>query len=144
MIVKPGLVLVEPTLAANVGSAARAVKTMGFARLVVVAPRDADYRADPDAVARATGAVDVLQASRNFDTLDEALAGVGYAAAMTGYDRLYAARPHEIQLGMGFAADYLLLGTKRDKVKQAGNAVTPPVARDIGHAVAEFLLAVAS
>ncbi len=52
--------------------------------------------------------------------------------------------PHEIQLGMGFAADYLLLGTKRDKVKQAGNAVTPPVARDIGHAVAEFLLAVAS
>lgn len=52
--------------------------------------------------------------------------------------------PHEIQLGMGFAADYLLLGTKRDKVKQAGNAVTPPVARDLGHAVAEFLLAVAA
>lgn len=52
--------------------------------------------------------------------------------------------PHEIQLGMGFAADYLLLGSKRDKVKQAGNAVTPPAARDLGHAVAEFLLAVAS
>ncbi len=29
-----------------------------------------------------------------------------------------------------------------DKVKQAGNAVTPPAARDLGHAVAEFLLAV--
>ena len=52
--------------------------------------------------------------------------------------------PHEIQLGMGFAADYLLLGSKRDKVKQAGNAVTPPAARDLGHAVAEFLLAVAA
>ena len=52
--------------------------------------------------------------------------------------------PHEIQLGMGFAADYLLLGSKRDKVKQAGNAVTPPAARDLGHAVAEFLLEVAS
>jgi len=52
--------------------------------------------------------------------------------------------PHEIQAGMGFAADYLLLGSKRDKVKQAGNAVTPPAARDLGHAVAEFLLAVAS
>lgn len=52
--------------------------------------------------------------------------------------------PHEIQLGMGFAADYLLLGTKRDKVKQAGNAVTPPAARDLGHAVAEFLLEVAA
>lgn len=52
--------------------------------------------------------------------------------------------PHEIQLGMGFAPDYLLLGSKRDKVKQAGNAVTPPAARDLGHAVAEFLLAVAA
>lgn len=52
--------------------------------------------------------------------------------------------PHEIQLGMGFAADYHLFGTKRDKVKQAGNAVTPPAARDLGHAVAEFLLAVAA
>ena len=52
--------------------------------------------------------------------------------------------PHEIQLGMGFAADYLLLGSKRDKVKQAGNAVTPPAARDLGHAVAEFLLEVAA
>ncbi|GAA1915071.1 DNA cytosine methyltransferase [Microbacterium aoyamense] len=52
--------------------------------------------------------------------------------------------PHEIQLGMGFAADYHLVGSKRDKVKQAGNAVTPPAARDLGHAVAEFLLAVAT
>ncbi len=47
--------------------------------------------------------------------------------------------PHEIQRGMGFASDYLLYGTKRDKVKQAGNAVTPPAARDLGLAVAEFL-----
>lgn len=52
--------------------------------------------------------------------------------------------PHEIQAGMGFARDYLLLGSKRDKVRQAGNAVTPPAARDLGHAVAEFLLAVAA
>ncbi|MEQ6898990.1 DNA cytosine methyltransferase [Microbacterium sp. KR10-403] len=47
--------------------------------------------------------------------------------------------PHEIKAGMGFAGDYLLLGSKRDKVKQAGNAVTPPAARDLGNAVAEFL-----
>lgn len=52
--------------------------------------------------------------------------------------------PHEIQAGMGFAPDYHLVGSKRDKVKQAGNAVTPPAARDLGHAVAEFLLGVAS
>ena len=52
--------------------------------------------------------------------------------------------PHEIMLGMAFAPDYNLLGTKRDKVKQAGNAVTPPAARDLGFAVAELLLAVAA
>lgn len=47
--------------------------------------------------------------------------------------------PDEIKRGMAFAADYVLLGTKREQVKQAGNAVTPPVARDLGFAVAEFL-----
>lgn len=47
--------------------------------------------------------------------------------------------PHEIKRGMGFAGDYVLLGSKREQVKQAGNAVTPPAARDLGRAVAEFL-----
>jgi DNA (cytosine-5)-methyltransferase 1 len=48
--------------------------------------------------------------------------------------------PHEIKLGMAFAHDYVLLGTKREQVKQSGNAVTPPNARDLGYAVAEFLV----
>ncbi|MFF2493223.1 DNA cytosine methyltransferase [Agromyces sp. NPDC058064] len=48
--------------------------------------------------------------------------------------------PHEIKRGMAFADDYVLLGTKREQVKQAGNAVTPPAARDLGRAVAEFLM----
>lgn len=47
--------------------------------------------------------------------------------------------PHEIQLGMAFPADYVIDGTKREKIKQAGNAVTPPVPRDIGFALAEYL-----
>lgn len=47
--------------------------------------------------------------------------------------------PHEIKRGMGFAGDYVLLGSKREQVKQAGNAVTPPAARDLGFAVAAFL-----
>lgn len=36
-------------------------------------------------------------------------------------------KPHEIQAAMAFPADYQVLGTERDKVKQLGNAVTPPV-----------------
>lgn len=39
--------------------------------------------------------------------------------------------PHEIALGMSFAADYRWQGTKRERVKLAGNAVTPPAARDL-------------
>jgi DNA (cytosine-5)-methyltransferase 1 len=35
--------------------------------------------------------------------------------------------PHEIQLGMAFDPDYVVLGDSKAKVKQLGNAVTPPV-----------------
>jgi tRNA/rRNA methyltransferase len=80
-------VLVEPTLAANIGAAARAIKTMGFRRLAIVRPKDTAYRTDPDAVALATGAADVLAASTHFDRLLDALGGVQLAIAMTGYDR---------------------------------------------------------
>ncbi|MEA9983677.1 DNA cytosine methyltransferase [Subtercola sp. RTI3] len=45
--------------------------------------------------------------------------------------------PDEIKVGMAFARDYTLLGTKREQVRQAGNAVTPPAARDLGAAVIE-------
>jgi tRNA/rRNA methyltransferase len=82
-------VLVEPSHPGNIGAAARALKTMGFARLEVVAPRFADYRTHPEAVAFATAAVDLLAASRAHATLAQALAGVSHAVAMTGYDRLY-------------------------------------------------------
>lgn len=47
--------------------------------------------------------------------------------------------PDEIKVGMAFARDYILLGNKREQVKQSGNAVTPPAARDLGAAVIESL-----
>lgn len=47
--------------------------------------------------------------------------------------------PHEIQQAMAFPAEYRLLGTKRDQVRMAGNAVTPPAARDLVTAVAGSL-----
>jgi DNA (cytosine-5)-methyltransferase 1 len=40
-------------------------------------------------------------------------------------------QPHEIQAAMAFPQDYVVLGNKREKVKQLGNAVTPPVMRMI-------------
>ncbi|MFG1776645.1 DNA cytosine methyltransferase [Micromonospora sp. NPDC049048] len=47
--------------------------------------------------------------------------------------------PHEIQLAMAFGADYRVLGNKRERVRQLGNAVTPPAARDLIAAVVEAL-----
>ena len=47
--------------------------------------------------------------------------------------------PHEVAAGMAFPADYLWQGTRRERVKLAGNAVTPPAARDLLWAVAESL-----
>jgi len=36
-------------------------------------------------------------------------------------------KAHEVQRAMSFADDYIVLGTAKQKVKQLGNAVTPPV-----------------
>jgi DNA (cytosine-5)-methyltransferase 1 len=47
--------------------------------------------------------------------------------------------PDEVKRGMAFPADYAMLGTRREQVKMAGNAVTPPAARDLISTVAEAL-----
>lgn len=47
--------------------------------------------------------------------------------------------PHEIAAGMAFPREYRILGNKREQVRQAGNAVCPPNARDLIAAVAESL-----
>ncbi len=43
--------------------------------------------------------------------------------------------PHEIAAGMAFPADYIWAGSKRERVRMQGNAVTPPAARDLIAAV---------
>ena len=53
-------VLCDPSLPANIGAAARAIKTMGFRDLWVVNPKHPDYREHPDAIALSTSSVDVL------------------------------------------------------------------------------------
>ena len=47
--------------------------------------------------------------------------------------------PHEIGAGMAFLPGYVVLGTKRQRVKQYGNAVTPPVAEVIIAALVECI-----
>jgi tRNA/rRNA methyltransferase len=76
-------VLVETSRAGNVGSVARAMKTMGFSELVLVAPRCADPLNDPEAGAFASGAGDVLANARIVATIGEALEGCNFAAAVS-------------------------------------------------------------
>nr|WP_139809252.1 DNA cytosine methyltransferase [Mycobacterium avium] len=47
--------------------------------------------------------------------------------------------PREIAAAMDFPASYIILGNRREQVRQAGNAVTPPAARDLVGVVADSL-----
>ncbi|WP_445353960.1 RNA methyltransferase [Natronospira bacteriovora] len=65
------IVLVGTTHPGNIGSAARAMKTMGLHDLVLVNPK---YPPDDEARARASGADDVLASARIVGSLEEAVA----------------------------------------------------------------------
>jgi tRNA/rRNA methyltransferase len=80
-------VLVAPSHPGNIGAAARAIRTMGFRRLAVVAPREADFRQHAEALAFATHATEVLQSASVHERLAQALEGVRLSFAMTGYAR---------------------------------------------------------
>lgn len=78
------IVLCRPSHPGNIGAAARAMKTMGLSRLHLVMPKQFP---DPEADARATGAVDVLAAAQVCASLDEALAGTVFAVALSARQR---------------------------------------------------------
>ncbi|WP_439899780.1 RNA methyltransferase [Paraburkholderia phymatum] len=82
-------VLVQPSHPGNVGAAARALKTMGFSRLVLVSPRSPDVKNDPDAIAMASGADDVLASAHVVPTLADALSGAQWSLALTARAREY-------------------------------------------------------
>ncbi len=63
-------VLVGTTHSGNIGAVARAMKTMGFLDLRLV---DACSHLTDEALARASGAGDVLQQAKRFDSLDAAV-----------------------------------------------------------------------
>lgn len=81
-------ILIQPSHNGNVGAAARAMKTMGFDELFLVAPRDPKVLNRDETIQRASGATDVLAKTQIVDTLDDALHGVNHlcATAMTARD----------------------------------------------------------
>ncbi|HWW06934.1 RNA methyltransferase [Collimonas sp.] len=76
-------VLVETSSPGNVGAAARAIKTMGFSELILVNPRFPDVLQRDEAIAFASGAQDILAAARIVDSVEQALDGCNFAAALS-------------------------------------------------------------
>jgi tRNA/rRNA methyltransferase len=80
----PCIVLARPSHPGNIGAAARAMKTMGFADLRLVAPKSFPA---PEAHAMASGAADVLENAAVFETLEAALADVVHAVGFSARSR---------------------------------------------------------
>ena len=86
-------VLVSPSLSANIGSAVRALTTMGIPDLVVAAPRDAAFREDAGALALAAGAEARLAQVGSRPSLDAALADCQLAVAVSAEGREFGPPP---------------------------------------------------
>jgi tRNA/rRNA methyltransferase len=78
------IVLSRTSHPGNIGAAARAMKTMGLSRLVLVDPKKFP---DAEASARAVGAADILERAIVCATLDEALEGTVFAVALSARAR---------------------------------------------------------
>lgn len=95
------VVLVEPTHPANVGLAARALKTMGLGRLDLVAPR---AELGDAALAAAAHADDLLQGAVVHADLDGALAGATLVVGLSARPRRLGAPVLECREAAGLLA----------------------------------------
>ncbi len=84
------IILVGTQHPGNIGSAARAMKTMGLSRLVLVAPQKAP---DRDTHAMAAGADDLVEAAPVFATLAEAVADCRWVLGCTARSRRIQLEP---------------------------------------------------
>lgn len=139
-------ILIQTSHAGNVGAVARAMRVMGFDDLVLVAPRWPDVLQRPEAVDRASGAIDVLARARVVDTLDEALDGVTHlcATAMTPRDfgpPTRAPREHFAQLAaqpatggqrLGILFGSERYGMRNEDVYRCHACLSIPTAADYG------------
>ena len=90
MLGRVRIVLSHTSHPGNIGAAARAMKTMGLSRLVLVNPKRFP---DPEAVSRAVGADDVLDRAVVCSSLDEALSGCVFALAASARHRSLGPEP---------------------------------------------------
>ena len=136
-------VLVETSHPGNVGSAARAIRTMGFSELVLVNPRFENALTHEEAVAFASGATDVLEKASIVSSLDEALEGCNFCVALSARLREFSPPVHEPRsLAKHLNADNairaaLVFGSERyglsnEQVAKCHALVTVPTDRTYG------------
>lgn len=78
------IVLVDTNHPGNIGASARAMKNMGLTELVLVRPKSFPHA---EAVARASGADDILENARVFETLEQAIADCGLVVGTSARQR---------------------------------------------------------
>jgi tRNA/rRNA methyltransferase len=112
------IVLVQTSRPGNIGSVARAMKTMGFSELVLVNPRFEGALMHEESVAFASGAADILERTRVVGSMEEALDGIHFAAAVSARLREFSPpvmAPRELaeQLVASPARAALIFGNER-------------------------------
>lgn len=135
-------ILLNTSHPGNVGAAARALKVMGFTELVLVQPRFPDVLQQPETLAFASGALDVLERARVVGSLAEAAEGIQVlvGTAMTPRDfgpRCHAPRAYFPELAAGGAAVGFVFGSERyglanEEVYRCHAVVSIPTAPDYG------------
>ena len=81
----PAIILVQPQLGENIGTVARAMLNCGLTDLRLVRPRDA--WPNERAIAAASGAIDVLESAKLFDSTAEAVADLTLVYATSARSR---------------------------------------------------------
>jgi len=105
-------VLVETSHPGNVGSAARALKTMGFSDLRLINPKIKGVAANPEAIALASGAVDVLEGSSESDSLASVVEGCSLVLGLTSRDREFGPPAMDWESAKRLINDAALGGSK--------------------------------
>ncbi|MDC9833394.1 RNA methyltransferase [Rhizobium binxianense] len=81
----PAIILVEPQMGENIGMVARAMANFGLAELRLVNPRDG--WPNEKALATASKADHVIEATKVYDTLEQAVADLNFVYATTARER---------------------------------------------------------
>lgn len=108
----PAWILTRTSHPGNIGSAARAIKTMGFDTLLLAEPATPSPNTSPEAIALASGADDVLQKSQIHPSLGAACGDFQWVFGLTSRDREFGPPAVSLEEAVKLAASAKESGQK--------------------------------